>query len=34
LIDKTQKELVEEKNDALKATNSEWLDDHHRKSMI
>ncbi len=23
LIDKTQKELVEEKNDALKATNSE-----------
>lgn len=26
MINKTQKELVEEKNDALKATNTEWLD--------
>jgi hypothetical protein len=34
MIDKTQQELVEEKNDALKATSSEWLDGHHRKSMI
>ena len=35
MLDKTQKELIEEKNDALKATGSEWLDGRQQhKSKI
>ena len=34
MINKTQQELVDEKNDALKATKSEWLDGSYPKSML
>lgn len=34
MIEKTQNELVEEKNDALKATNTEWLDGPKPKAKL
>ncbi|CAF1244521.1 unnamed protein product [Rotaria sp. Silwood1] len=34
MIDKTEKELIEEKNDALKVTNSGGFDSNNPKSMI